>query len=223
MRPLVLVIAAAALLVAPAAVHAKEIAEVSVCGTGNQCVTYDESDFKSLMFLAEDAGPAEPPAAAAPWYRLRYTAEHGGERESWTIAYVPSFDLLRVRGESAAFEWVALNSRTARVLRRAADALPAYPAATLRGLKVEQPAAREPSGSTPSWGWWLATALGAAGLALLAASRVMRAEGLEPPRLAPPAPKAGASTNSATPAAGASAATTAANGARRLYGRAPHG
>src|SRR4029077_9911642 len=28
----------------------------------------------------------------------------------------------------------------------------------------------------------------------------MRAEGLDPPRLAPPAPKAGASTNSATPA-----------------------
>ena len=30
--------------------------------------------------------------------------------------------------------------------------------------------------------------------------RAMRAEGLEPPRLAPPAPKAGVSTNSTTPA-----------------------
>ena len=30
--------------------------------------------------------------------------------------------------------------------------------------------------------------------------KTMRAEGLEPPRLAPPAPKAGVSTNSTTPA-----------------------
>src|SRR5436305_13885109 len=35
----------------------------------------------------------------------------------------------------------------------------------------------------------------------------MRAEGLEPPRLAPPAPKAGVSTNSTTPASGSGRAT----------------
>ena len=51
----------------------------------------------------------------------------------------------------------------------------------------------------------LASIAAASALAMVAshrrrAARAMRAEGLEPPRLAPPAPKAGVSTNSTTPA-----------------------
>ena len=49
---------------------------------------------------------------------------------------------------------------------------------------------------------YLAIVAAAAGVALtaIALRGIMRAEGLEPPRLAPPAPKAGVSTNSTTPA-----------------------
>jgi hypothetical protein len=169
------------MLAAPAVAPAKEISRVSVCGTTGECTTYDKSDFKSLMFLAEDAGPTNPPAAAAPWYRVRFTVderEHGGGYANWTVAYVPSADSLRVRDESGDFAWVALNPRTAAVLKRAVRNLLAFPKARLRGLHVDPPDAqvdemftpatqtaatrdRIDSGATP-WGWIAGGTLAAA-------------------------------------------------------------
>jgi hypothetical protein len=174
-------------LAAPAAAQAKEVSEVSVCGRAGACTTYDRSSFDSLMFLAQDAGPTDPPASAARWYRVRFTVderEHGGGFARWTVAYVPSADSLRVRDESGRFAWVALNPRAASVLRRAVRELPAFPAARLRGLDVEPPAARvdavyppsaetaAPSGRTP-WGWIAGGALAAA-LALTTVARSLR-------------------------------------------------
>src|SRR5829696_5577096 len=156
---------------APAVAPAKEISKVSVCGTAGQCTTYDESDFKSLMFLAEDAGPTDPPAAAAPWYRVRFTVdmrEEGGGYDSWTLAYVPSADRLRVRNEGGGFAWVALSSRTAAVFKRAIRNLPAFAKGRLRGLHVKPLEARVDEVFTPAqtaatrdridsattpWGW----------------------------------------------------------------------
>jgi hypothetical protein len=179
-------------LTAPAVAPAKEISKVSVCGTTGECTTYDKSDFKSLMFLAEDVGPTDPPAAAAPWYRVRFTVderEHGGGYESWSVAYVPSADSLRIRDEGGDFAWVALNPRAAAALERAARNLPAFPKTRLRGLQVKPsqaqvdevftPAAqiattrdRIDSGTTP-WGWIAAGTIGAA-LILLMVARTLR-------------------------------------------------
>ena len=132
-------------LAAPAVTPAKEISKVSVCGTTGQCRTYDRSDFKTLMFLAEDAGPTDPPAGAAPWYRVRFTVderEHGGGYDSWTVAYVPSADSLRVRNEGGDFAWVAQNPRTAAVLKRAIRNLPGLPeGATARAAQRAVPGA----------------------------------------------------------------------------------
>lgn len=177
---------------APAVAPAKEISKVSVCGTTGECTTYDESDFKSLMFLAQDAGPTDPPAAAAPWYRVRFTVdmrEEGGGYERWNVAYVPSADSLRVRDEVSGFAWVALTPRTARVFKRAVRNLPAFPKARLRGLHVKpyevrvdevfspaQTAAtrdRIDSGTTP-WGWIAGGGSAAALVLLVLVARTLR-------------------------------------------------
>jgi hypothetical protein len=97
------------------------------------------------MFLARDAGPTDPPAAAAPWYRVRFTideCDHGGGNDSWTVAYVPSADSLRVRDEGGDFAWVTLKPRTAAVLKRAVRNLPAYPKARLCRLHIKPPQAQ---------------------------------------------------------------------------------
>jgi len=178
------------MLAAPAAAPAKEVSEVQVCGSHGHCTAYDTSDFKSLMFLAQDAGPTDPPAAAAPWYRVRFTVderEHGGGYARWTVGYVPSAGSLRVR-DNGGFTWVALTPRAAAALERAARALPALPAARLAGLSAEPPAASagepgapagqaaatsERTGGSAPWGWIAAAALGGA-LLLAALGRTVR-------------------------------------------------
>jgi hypothetical protein len=179
LAPLVVVIG---VLAAPALARAKELSEVSVCGARGECTTYDKSDFDSLMFLADDAGPTNPPASAAAWYRVRFTVderEHGGGYDRWTVAYVPSADRLRVRDDGGDFTWVGMRPRAARVLRQAARTIPPLPAAQLDGLDVEPPQARvdevvtstadtaargrSDSRTTP-WAWILAGTLAASGV-----------------------------------------------------------
>ena len=154
-RHIAAIAAALSVLAVPAVAPAKEITKVSVCGTASQCTTYDHSDFKSLLFLAEDAGPTDPPAAAAAWYRVRFAVderEDGGGYDSWTVVYVPSADSLRIRGQSGGFAWVALNPRAAAVLKRAVRDLPAFPRQRLRGLHVEAPRAQVDEVFSPGTG-----------------------------------------------------------------------
>jgi hypothetical protein len=190
-RRLAPIAAVLGLLVAPLAAPAKEISKVSVCGTAGHCTTYDSSNFKNLMFLAQDAGPTDPPAAAARWYRVTFTVDErdeGGGRASWTVAYVPSADSLRVRDEDRGFAWAALSPRTAAVFRRAVRALPAFPKARLRGLRAKPPqaqvdevyppsvqtaATRDPIDGNPQWGW-IAGGATAAALVLAAGFGTLR-------------------------------------------------
>jgi hypothetical protein len=149
LAPLVTVLG---VLAAPAPAPAKELSKVSVCGASGECTTYDTSDFNNLMFLAEDAGPTNPPASAAAWYRVRFTVderEHGGGYDRWTAAYVPSADRLRIRDDGGNFTWVGVHPRAARVLRQAARNLPPLPAAQLSGLPIEPPQARVDEVVTP--------------------------------------------------------------------------
>jgi hypothetical protein len=182
------------LLAAPNIAPAKEITKVSVCGTTGECTTYDKSDFKTLTFLAEDAGPTDPPSAPAPWYRVRFTVDerdHGGGYGSWTVAYVPSANSLRVRDETGGFAWVALNPRTADVLSRAVRHLHALPKARLRGLDAQAPSAQVDEVFAPAaqrdridseaapWGWIAGGALAAALVLVTVALTVRRRRHIE--------------------------------------------
>jgi hypothetical protein len=59
-------------------------------------------------------------------------------------------DSLRLRDESGDLAWVALNPRTAAVLKRAVRDLRAFPKARLRGLHVEPPQAQVDEVFTPA-------------------------------------------------------------------------
>jgi hypothetical protein len=185
-RPLAFAAVVLASLGVPAAAPAKEVSEVSVCGSGHQCTTYDRTDFKDLTFLAQDAGPADPPAAPAPWYRVRFTVDEradGGGHARWSVAYVPAADRLRVTDESGTGAWVALTPRAAAALRHAARGLPSFPAARLRGLDAGPPRPRvdavypppartaATSGTTP---WASPAAAVAAALLIVAAVAAIR-------------------------------------------------
>ena len=122
------------------------------------------------------------------------TREEGGGFESWTVAYVPAADSLRVRDEAGGFAWAALSSRTAAVFKRAARDLPAFPKGRLRGLDVKPPEARVDevfapaqtaaardridSGTTP-WGWIAGGGLAAA-LVLALVARTLRRRAPDP-------------------------------------------
>jgi len=198
-RHLAVLAAVLAPLAAPAVAAAKEISQVSVCGTGGQCTTYDKSSRIDLMALAQDAGPTDPPRAAAPWYRVRFTVderEHGGGLHSWTVAYVPSAGALRV-DEGRGFAWVALSPSTAAAFERAARDLPPFPETRLRGLDVEPPRAQVDavyvpgaetagdSGATP-WGWIAAGTIAAALVLVLLLLLLARSQ--RRPRPAEPTP-----------------------------------
>jgi hypothetical protein len=115
--------------------------------------------------------------------------EHGGGYDSWTVAYVPSADSLRVRDEAGNFAWVALNPRTAAVLKRAVRDLPAFSKARLRGLHIEPPQAQVDDVFTPAaqtaatrdqidsattpWGWIAAGVLAVA-IVLATVARTLR-------------------------------------------------
>jgi hypothetical protein len=193
-RHLVAFIALAGLLAVPAAASAKEISKVAVCGKAHHCKTYDTSDFKSLMFFAESAGPTDPPAAAAPWYRLRLTMDtgaEGGGLDSWTVAYVPSADSIRARDECGGPAWMALGPHTARILKRAVRALPAFAATHLRGLHPKPPeaivdevytparASKAVDSATTSWAWIAGASLAAALLLAAGVWTLRRRRGIE--------------------------------------------
>jgi hypothetical protein len=123
--------------------------------------------------------------AAGTHEEPRVEERYGDRRDQEDRSQVLAFDedeRLRVREDSGAFAWVALNPRSAAVLERAARDLPPFSKARLRGIEVEpleeqvveapvrtaqSPATPIESGTTP-WGWIAGGALAVAlGLAMV--------------------------------------------------------
>jgi hypothetical protein len=142
-------------LAVPAAAQAKEIAKVTVCGESD-CATLTRKDLSNeqLHTLAEAVGEADPPAAAAPWYRIEVTVRADRERFSWTQAYVPSEGL--VRGESPAGEpvWMTILPDAEPLLEKVTAGLKPFPASRLTGLaEVEAPPAQPAPEDGAPWPW----------------------------------------------------------------------
>ena len=196
MRPLAVPLAVIALLAVPAAAPAKEISSVTVCGAGGKCAKVDRKHDKNLMALAESAAASEAPGKAAPFYRVRFGIREPGVKTEhhWTVAWVPSMNLIGSNDGSGSWMWSEAGTEQAARLRGLAEGIDLLPARKLRGW--EEPAAQvaetipgpdDPAPaaatSTTPWGWIAGGALALlAAVALTARARTTRTSGRRVPR-----------------------------------------
>ena len=185
--PALLLLALLAATAVPGTAHAKEVSAVQVCGASG-CVPLPRDVARSDAFM-QGGLAAEPPAAAAGWYTIRYTISpgEGEDIEPFTFrnAYVPSADRVRERAEGGGFAWFEPSRDMVRALAPYLDRVEPFPASRLRGLDATTAGASAPEPADPgvgSWGErqhgaaetgggapWGPLALAAAGAALLAA------------------------------------------------------
>jgi hypothetical protein len=177
-----LVSTAAAFAVLSGSAQAKELASARACDAGG-CRTI--TDRATLRWL-QDGQPAPAPARGAPFHSIRMTVKHGGGPEDFVygLAYVPSAELLRFRGEGG-YDWIAASPRAVRGLERLIRGLEPKPAGKLRGVALREdvpqpqvhrvvPAPRAATGDDFPWTLLLIPA----GLALAAAAwRIRRSRG----------------------------------------------
>jgi hypothetical protein len=138
MRRLALIAVLLASLVAAAPAVAKEVHSVTACGS-DDCVEVAEG---GLLVAMRDVGPpADPPSAAAPFYRLT-TAIGDGRRvfERWHSMWVPSAGLLL--GEDGT--WTAVRPGVEAALKPVVAGLETFPAARLPGVPAATAEAAEP-------------------------------------------------------------------------------
>ena len=195
MRRTVTLITAAAVLALPAPAAAKGVGTASLCGDDGECVKIGAAHLRGTdrAVLMQAAGPVDPPADVAPWYRLRVRVEPGpGEGEefepfTFTNVWVPSAGLMRGSGEHGP-EWMTILPEAETILRRAARELDPLPAARLTGLDLRAPEAQvsevlyppepaEAGGGAPQWWTWAGAAIALAGVIALAAVAARRFAG----------------------------------------------
>lgn len=165
-------LAAAALLLPAAAASAKQVEKVVWCGA-QDCRSAERAAGSPMEVFAELGGPTEPPARAAPWYRVTITI--GPENAETAYAYVPSAHRMLVNGG-----WFAASPQTEAVYAKFLDHLEPKPAATMPLRDAEPVQARvdevvrapaQPAGGGTSVAWLAGGAVAAAALALLALRR----------------------------------------------------
>ena len=149
-RRLSVTLVATALLAGPAG--AKEVTKVELCGP-DRCASVTGDPANRATGLS--AGyPTDAPRASR-WYWVRITVTFGPDEgtrpDRYRVAWVPGADVVRLREPDTGVLWTTVPDATNRALEQAARSLPAFPAATLRGLGVLRPAARSagPPSKTP--------------------------------------------------------------------------
>ncbi len=163
MRSLLPVLIAVALVAAlPAGAPAKGISSAEICGAAG-CRDVDEAQYHALF--AEGA-PTGPPAAAAPFVRVRFTIEHGPDAGGVTDAYdyVPSLGITRPVVPATNGDWFKLSVTSRMALDDVVRGVAPLSAARLTGIPL--PVA--PAGADGGAPWWAIAGAALAGLVALA-------------------------------------------------------
>jgi hypothetical protein len=127
-RPLHLGLLLCLVLAAPA--QAKEVLSTKVCGE-NGCVT--SRDRALIAGLAEGGDPVDPPASAAPFFRVHLTIgeENGKVLERFWTHFMPNGELIR----GADGTWMPATDAYTGALKKVVNpSMEAYPASRLAKL-----------------------------------------------------------------------------------------
>jgi hypothetical protein len=134
------------LLAAPT--QAKEVLSATVCGA-NGCMT--SRDHGLIAGLAEGGDPVDPPAAAAPYFRVRLTIgeENGKVLERFWTHFIPKGELIR----GADGTWMPAPDAYTGALKKVVNpSMETYPATRLAKLLAgDQPAQVSSVAEPPPW------------------------------------------------------------------------
>jgi hypothetical protein len=146
--------------------------------------------------MVEGGYESDPPANAAPFFRVRFTVEiDEGRTESFGVTYVPQARMIKAADDT----WMTPEPRVRRAFDRAVEGLEPFPARSLTGLDApglpeavvdEVVPAPDPEPASADGTSWALPAGGLALLTLVAAALVFRARrGPTRPAQARPAPR----------------------------------
>ena len=136
MRLAMTLLTAAALTAAFAGpAEAKELAAARACDDDG-CRTITAATALRGM---EEGNPTSAPEKGAPFYRVRMRVRVEGEKDfRYTLVYVPSAGLVRVRGQWDRYDWLSLTPSGRRGFERLTRGLKPEPAAGLRGVGAQE-------------------------------------------------------------------------------------
>jgi hypothetical protein len=171
------VITTAAALALPAAAASKEIEHVNACGAAG-C---DDVTSIAAPAALDGGGRANPPGAAAPFFRIEVKVRAGDAHDGWSFLYVPSAQ--KVQGDDGT--WMNPTTASLRALDRLVKGLEPLPAdrLALPSTPGEAPAPPPPAAADSGGGSAAAWAFGLAGAGALLVSGlilVLRRRGPRP-------------------------------------------
>jgi hypothetical protein len=165
-RSLLLAGALAAVLVAAPSAAGKGILEATACGK-SECREVDQRTVTPFMAYGGDY--TEPPASAAPWYRVTIvvgdelaTKPEQRVQDRFTVTVVP--DRLLMRGELG--DWMPMTRADAAEYKSALEGVEPFPASSMPDAPKAASAAGGSGGSDGGPPVWLIAAAAALLLAL---------------------------------------------------------
>jgi hypothetical protein len=156
---------------------AKEVSKVKVCGTSG---CQETSDKQLLAGFGDGGSSVGPPKSRSPFYNVTLTVRAGDAHDTWTIAYLPSQNLIRTQDPADGQAWLRPDAKTAALYAKLIGTLQAFPASRLPKIHaptatvdevITPPAPHPPVAGDDASGFpWLVLILGGGGFLVLAAA-----------------------------------------------------
>jgi hypothetical protein len=131
--PVLLVLAAALALAAPAA--AKELSKAELCGPAG-CIAINDKDTLRNIPTGGETIAAQPPLQSFHTLRLTVTEGEGGPEHTWSVYYVDRAAMLAWLNEGGTIAWTDVRGSAATLMKRLARRVEPFRAPTISATAV---------------------------------------------------------------------------------------